>query len=478
MSELQSFYRSWIDGSEASDKQGEFLPVNDKFCSKVIARVALATAEQLEQAIESGLRAFSEYSRQSIGDRAALIRQIRLKLELERDFFEKLIVSEAGKPIQLASQEVDRCLLTLEAGERECLQFSGEMIPSDMGIGKGKYAFTQWVPAGLVLGFTPFNFPLNLALHKIVPALASGCSIILKPSPHTPISLLCLARLIAESGAMPGLVNVVCCSNEDAARLVMDSRFSVFSFTGSAQVGWHLRSLTPARKVMLELGGNAPVLIDETADIELAARLCAKSAFAYAGQVCISTQRVLCHSGVYNKFLEAVTEATKGISTGDPSQAGVLNGPMINKASIERLENRLKSAISGGAQLLQGGNRWMGSDKIFEPTLLTNVPDNSEMYREEAFAPVLLVEKSGDFNQSIIKANSGIYGLQCGVFTEDIAKIKWAFKELQFGAVLINLTPNFRLDHMPYGGVKQSGLGREGIRYAMEEMSERRLLVF
>lgn len=468
---------AWIGGAEQQSPASTFTVLH-KFSGIELAKVGFTDQLLLEKAVESSVSAFDVCSRMSAGDRAGLLRRIRNSVEKERSFFEQLIVAESGKPIAFAMNELDRCLLTIEAGERECMAFKGEMVPADMGKGIGKFAFTQWFPSGPVLGFTPFNFPLNLALHKLVPAIAAGCSILLKPSPHSPLSLLQIARLISDAGAPPGMVNVLCCNNDLANTLVRDERFSTFSFTGSALVGWALRTASAARKVILELGGNAPVIIDENADLIQAARHCVLSAFAYAGQVCISSQRIICHQTVSDVFLQLLIEETKKIKSGDPSDKEVINGPMIDLQSIEHLKKRIKEALLKGARLEEGGQTHEDLPHVFEPTILSNVPSDIALMQEEAFAPVLLFEVAQDFSHALQLANSGKYGLQCGVFTQNLEHMKIAFKMLKFGGIIINNTPNFRLDHMPYGGIRQSGIGREGIRYAMEEMSESKLIVF
>lgn len=457
---------------------GEYFQVLNKYNNSPLAQIRLAEAEDVESAIASAQDAFPEMQRLSAQHRAALLQRIRDLLEARRAFFIDLIIAEAGKPRAFAATELERSLQTIEAGIREATTFSGEKVPVDLGAGRGRTAYTSRFATGPILAFSPFNFPLNLALHKIVPAFAVGTSLVMKAPPQAPLCLLHLAGLIAEAGAPIGAINILLCNNDLAAKMVQDERFSVFSFTGSSRAGWHLNSIAGKKKVLLELGGNAPLLVDETADIETAAKEAARTAFAYAGQVCISTQRIYVSKPVFEQFKEYLLAETKSIPSGDPNNQTTINGPMIDDASMQRMRSWIDEAVSEGAEILCGGNEIDSATRLFEPTILTNTRPHMKVAAEEIFGPLAILESVENFQEALVAANTTKYGLQCGVFTSNLQRMKDAFAQLQFGGVVINGSPAFRIDSMPYGGIKDSGKGREGVRYAMQEFTEMRLLVF
>jgi len=360
----------------------------------------------------------------------------------------------------------------------ETLRFDGEMVPLDYGAGEGKTAFTRRFPIGVIAGITPFNFPMNLVLHKVAPALATGCPIIIKPAPQAPLSALALGELIREAGYPAGVYQALVCGIPVAEKLVRDERVAKLSFTGSDKVGWYLKSICGKKKVTLELGGNAAVLIDESADLEGVAKKVAVGSFIYAGQICISTQRIFVHEKVYDKFVNELVSEIEKLPTGDPQASETMVGPIIDKGHLERIEEWVQHAVKGGAKVLCGGKVHNAARNIYSATLLTNAQDDMKVSCAEAFGPVATIEKVKDFETGIARVNTSNYGLQVGVYTNRLDHFKLAHERLEVGGIIMNNIPGFRIDSMPYGGVKDSGLGREGIKYAMEEMTEGRLIVY
>lgn len=389
-----------------------------------------------------------------------------------------LIVKEAGKPRTYAKGEVERTLVTLKFAADEALRFTGETIPMDYGVGKGKTALTERFPLGVCLGIAPFNFPLNLAMHKLAPAIASGNTILIKPSPYTPLSLLKLEEWCHECGWPEGLFQVVICDNEVSEMLVTNDDIKLLSFTGSPQVGWMLKSKAGKKKVVLELGGNAGVIIDETVDLMKAARIITQGAFLYSGQICISTQRIYCTKGVKDKLAPLIAQLAEKLTWGDPNLEKVTVGPLIDEVHLKRIEGWVKEAVDRGAKILAGGKVLDKDHHIYAPTVLEQTKPDMKVVCEEIFGPVVIIEEVETFKDALDALNDSKFGLQAGVFTERIDRMKEAFKTLEVGGIIMNNIPGFRVDSMPYGGIKDSGLGREGIRYAMEDMSEPRLLVF
>jgi glyceraldehyde-3-phosphate dehydrogenase (NADP+) len=368
-----------------------------------------------------------------------------------------------------------RGLATLTLAAEEAHRLGGEVLPLDLAqASHGRWGITRRFPVGPVLGIAPFNFPFNLVAHKVGPALAAGNPIIVKPASATPLTSLKLAEVYAEAGGPPGGLQVLPSPTALAERAVADDRLKVLSFTGSAAVGWHLKTQAGRKKVILELGGNAACIIDADADLKRAAHRAAIGAFAHAGQVCISVQRLLVHRKVYDDFLRIFLDTiTREIVAGDPTREETVCGPFINAAAAARVRAWVTEALVGGAQLLTGG---LGEGNLMPPTVLANISRDMKVWREEIFGPVATLTRFTDFDEALALANDSVYGLQAGVFTNTLAHAWRAFETLEVGGVIINDAPVFRLDHMPYGGVKASGLGREGIRYAMEELSEIRLL--
>ncbi len=462
----------WLTAGE------EELEVNDKYTGDLIALLPLAYPTQMEQAIATAHAVRPALQATNAGQRAALLTKLADLLELRREDFVDLIIREAGKPVGYARTELQRGISTLRLAAGEATRFTGEIVPMDFEGGAGKTAFTQRFPIGVVAGITPFNFPLNLVLHKVAPALAVGCPIIIKPALQSPLTALALAALVREAGYPAGALQVLVCANEVAQMLVTDPRIAMLSFTGSDAVGWQLKALAGKKKVALELGGNAAVIVDETADLKVAARTIAMGAYLYAGQVCISTQRIYAVEAIFENFKQLLISEIALIRTGNPQEEGVLNGPIIDAVHLARIDAWVQQALDGGAELLAGGKILSSEHHTYVPTLLSQTLPEMRVNADEIFGPVAVLEMAKDFDAAIEMVNDSRYGLQAGVFTQRIDRMKLALARLEVGGVIINNPPGFRMDGMPYGGVKDSGLGREGVRYAMEEMTEPRLLVF
>jgi acyl-CoA reductase-like NAD-dependent aldehyde dehydrogenase len=339
---------------------------------------------------------------------------------------------------------------------------------------EGRWAIVRRFPIGPVAAITPFNFPLNLVAHKLAPAMAAGCPVVVKPAPQTPFCALLLGKLILESGWPASSFSILPLSNEDAALLVADERLKLLSFTGSAKVGWQLKRDAGKKRVVLELGGNAAVIIHNDADIDHAVSRCISGAFSYAGQSCISVQRILVQADIFDEFAAKMVDAAEKLRVGDPSDESTDVGPMIRATDVERVQQWIKEAVSAGAKVLCGGT---AKGSLVMPTLLSATKSKMKVNCEEIFAPVATIEPYEDFEDALARSNNSQYGLQAGLFTHDSRLIFRAFEQLEIGGVIVGDVPTFRVDPMPYGGVKDSGLGREGIRYAIEEMTERRLLV-
>jgi glyceraldehyde-3-phosphate dehydrogenase (NADP+) len=385
------------------------------------------------------------------------------------------MTGEAGKPITDARREVARAVQTFTIAAEEAKRIPGEVIPLDWTPGMDSHlGILRRVPIGPVLGITPFNFPLNLVAHKVAPALAAGNPILIKPAPQTPLTALLLAEVGLEAGVPPGGLNVLPCDNRVAERLVVDPRFKLLSFTGSAAVGWMLKAKCGKKKVVLELGGNAGVIVEQDADLDFAAQRCASGGFGYAGQTCISVQRIFVHHSVVDLFTTKLLLQVARLKGGDPNDESTVVGPLIDQHAAHRVEEWIGEAVAQGARVLLGGKR-MGS--VVEATVLTNVTPTMKVSCREVFGPVVTVTPYRQFDEALEAMNRSEYGLQAGVFTQDVNKVFYAFRHLEVGAVLVNEIPTFRAEHMPYGGVKDSGLGREGLRISIEEMTEPRFLV-
>lgn len=436
----------------------------------------------MQSKIQKSHDAFEKYKNTSRGARSLLLQKIADGIKSKREELRNSLISEAKKPYLLADIEINRAITTFTLASEEARRFGGELIPLDTDIASKDYlpAVSQWFPRGPVLAITPYNFPLNLVAHKVAPALAVGASVIVKPPPQAPTASLILEQIFKEAlkqipEQIPAeTLQVAQVSNDELAECFKDKRIAVLSFTGSDSVGWMLKEKASHKKVVLELGGNAAVIVHTDADLKRAAARCAFGGFAYAGQICISVQRVFVQKDIMPQFTELFIEEIKKIKVGDPSEPDTVVGPVIDSKSADKIMAMIDDAVKAGAKLLCGGKR---SGNTIEPTVLMNVAADQKVFTEEAFGPVVIINTYNLFNEAIAAVNNSKFGLQAGVFTDSTRLIDKAFNELNTGGVIVNDTPNFRADHMPYGGTKDSGEGREGVRYAMEEFSERKTLV-
>ncbi len=445
------------------------------FDRSVVAVVYEATRDDVETAIEAAVQAFTVTRKMSSYQRANILRKIAEGIRQRREEFARTICQEAGKPIKTARLEVDRGIYTFEVAAEEASRIYGEYIPLDtLEATAGRWGLLRRFPLGPVFAITPFNFPLNLVAHKIAPAIAAGCPIILKPAPQTPVTALMLTEVIHETGLPEGALAVMPLSNDDAALLVADERIKLLTFTGSAAVGWALKSKAGKKRVTLELGGNAGVIVHSDADLAYAAQRCVAGGFSYAGQTCISVQRILVEQSVFDSFTKLLLDDVHKLKVGDPSHDDTDIPPMIREQDAIRVTEWIDEAVQEGAKILTGGKR---KGSTVEPTVLTDTTPQMRVNSAEIFAPVVTVERYDEFNDALFQINNTSYGLQAGIFTRDAVLINTAFDTLEVGSVIAGDVPSFRVDQMPYGGVKDSGQGREGLRYPIEDMTERRLLV-
>lgn len=453
----------------------ERVEIRSPYDQQVVGVVSYASARDVEEAIARAASAFETTRRLPSYARAEVCRRVASELAARKEELAELITLEAGKPIRDARTEVTRAITTFTVAAEEAKRMGGELLPLDWLSGsENRWAIVRRFPIGPILGITPFNFPLNLVAHKVAPALASGNPIIIKPAPQTPLSALRLGEIVHHAGWPDGGISVLPCSNDVAGQMLADERIRMLSFTGSAEVGWMLKARVPKKKVVLELGGNAAVIVHEDADLDYAARRSVQGGFGYAGQTCISVQRIYVHESVAEPFLTRVLDGVRNLIVGDPREETTDVGPMISVTAAERAERWIREAVEAGAKVLVGGER---SGAFLMPTVLTDVTPEMKVSCEEVFAPVVVVSRYADFEEAIRQVNASRYGLQAGVFTRDVKRIFRAYEAIDVGGLIINDVPTYRADHMPYGGVKESGFGREGVRYAIEEMTEPRVLV-
>jgi acyl-CoA reductase-like NAD-dependent aldehyde dehydrogenase len=446
-------------------EEGDPIEIRAPYDGRLVGRVFQGRREHVEAAIRAAVKAFGTTRRLPAFERQRVLRRVAENIAQRKEEFARVLAEEAGKPIKAARSEVDRSIFTFTVGAEESTRISGEYLPLDwQEFTAGRWGIVRRFPLGPIAGITPFNFPLNLVAHKVAPAIASGCTMVLKPAPQTPLTALLMAEAVQQAGWPDGALNVLVLSNEDAGLLVTDERLKLISFTGSAAVGWDIKRRAGKKKVALELGGNAGVIVHSDADLAYAAERCVTGGFAYAGQSCISVQRILVERSVLEKFIDLFVAKVKKLKTGDPLEESTDVGPLIRESDAIRATDWIQEAVRGGARLLCGGRR---NGSILEPTVLTRTRAEMKVNCQEIFAPVVTVEPYDDFAEALRQINSSPYGLQAGIFTRD-AKL---------GALMAGDVPTFRIDHMPYGGVKDSGLGREGLRYAIEEMTEPKLLV-
>lgn len=439
-----------------------------------LGEVCQATRAEAAMAVAAAWQARQAMARLSSGAREAALLTIVEGLRARDEEFAQMMTAETGKPISLTRGEVARAINTYQISAEESKRPQGEVIALDtVPAGDGRYGVVRRFPKGIVVAISPFNFPLNLVAHKVGPAIAAGCPFILKPPPQAPLTSLMLGELLAKAGLPEGAFSVLPCENNIAQTLATDPRVAIVSFTGSDTVGWKLRELAPRKTVLLELGGNAAVIVEPDSDLENAAQRIVTGAFAHAGQVCIKVQRVFVHESIAEAFLKRLVDLTSAVGVGDPTHEDVLVGPLINEAAAKRVAEWVEEARRDGAQVVTGGE---GEGLIYRPTWLTNVPEDAKVSCKEVFGPVAVFQPYQDFEAALHAVNAGEFGLQAGVFTRSLPKVNQAFETLEVGAVIVNDIPTYRVDHMPYGGVKASGMGREGPRYVIEEYTEPRLL--
>jgi acyl-CoA reductase-like NAD-dependent aldehyde dehydrogenase len=456
-------------------EEGEVIEIRAPYDGSVVGRVFQGTRAHAEAAIAASVKAFGTTRRLPAFERQRVLRRVVEGITERKEEFARTMAQEAGKPIKASRTEVDRAIFTFSVAAEESTRIYGEYLPLDwQEFTAGRWGIVRRFPLGPIAGITPFNFPLNLVAHKVAPAIAAGCSMIIKPAPQTPLTALLLAEVVQAAGWPDGALNVLPLSNEDAGLLVSDERLKMISFTGSAAVGWQIKKNAGKKKVILELGGNAGVIVHSDADLAYAAERCVAGGFNYAGQTCISVQRILVERSVSGKFIDLLLEGVKKLKIGDPLDESCDLGPLIRESDAIRASDWIQEAVRGGARLLCGGQR---KGPMLEPTVLTGTRSEMKVNCQEIFAPVVTVESYDTFDEAIKLINNSPYGLQTGVFTRDVKLLFNAYEELEVGSVIAGDTPSFRIDHMPYGGVKESGLGREGLRYAIEEMTEPKLLV-
>lgn len=468
-----SSYKIYVGGEfvETANK----LEVRNPFSNELFASTFLAGQEELEQAIQKAQAIKSTLKKLPSFKRYEILMQIAHEIKNNRTYLATVLASESAKPMKYALGEIDRAAQTFIVAAEECKRLPKEYISLDWTqAGEGKEGIVNYFPVGLVAGIAPFNFPMNLAVHKIAPAIAAGCPIILKPASSTPLSTLELAKIIDRTSLPKGAVSILPMNRIAGNQLVTDERFQLLSFTGSPVVGWEMKRNAGKKKVVLELGGNAAVIVTQTAEIDKAISKCVTGGFAYSGQICIHAQRFYAHESVFEKFISAFIEATKKIKLGDPLDPATDISSMIDVENAKRVESWINEAVVQGAKILLGGKR---KSNYVEPTIISNTNDTMKVCAEEVFGPVVVIEKYESFQEAIDKVNTSRFGLQAGLFTNYQKEIDQAFNEIEVGGLVINDVPTFRVDHMPYGGVKDSGLGREGVKYAMLDMLEPKILV-
>jgi acyl-CoA reductase-like NAD-dependent aldehyde dehydrogenase len=453
----------------------EKLTIVNPYSGETVGTTYQATREQLDQAIEAAAQSFEVLRTMPTYDRVALLSEFARRMRERRDEVAQMITAESGKPIKDAEVEADRGVFTIETAAEEAKRIGGEVMPLDLlPSSKGRFGIVRRFPIGPIAGISPFNFPLNLALHKLAPALASGNPIVLKPPSRDPLTMLLVAQMLDEIGIPEGAVSVLPMSREVGDAMVEDDRFKLLSFTGSPDVGWEMKKRASRKKVVLELGGNAGVVIDEDADLDFAAQRVRTGAFSYAGQVCISVQRVYVVESVYDKFKQKLVERTSQLVVGDPSDRATDLGPMIDEKAASRSEKWIQDAVEAGATVVTGGK---ANGRFLEPTIIEGASRESFVCSREAFAPLVNLFPVRSFGEAITQVNDSVFGLQAGIFTNKLEHALYAFESIEAGGIIMNDIPTYRIDHMPYGGVKDSGLSREGLRYAIEDMTEMRLLV-
>lgn len=473
MTQLKSVYPLYLNN--VAQQPNADLAVSDKYSGEIAFHVAQADATIIDAAIAGAVEATTPMARMASYERQAILAHCVSRFTERFDELAYALCVEAGKPIKDSEGEVSRLIDTFRIAAEESVRINGEVQALDISArGKGYQGIWKRVPIGPCSFISPFNFPLNLAAHKIAPALAVGCPFVMKPASRTPLGAIIIGEVLAETDLPKGAFSILPASREGADLFTTDDRLKLLSFTGSPDVGWDLKARCGKKKVVLELGGNAAVIVDADADLEDAVERIVFGAFYQSGQSCIGVQRIIVHADVYERFRSMLVARTKTLVAGDPKQRETFIGPMIHEKEARRLEAWINEAIDAGGTLLCGGHR---EGAMLDATLLEEVPADTMIVQEEAFGPVAVLSRFSDFSAALVEANASRFGLQAGVFTRDLFKMFDAWDRLDVGGVVINDIPSYRVDNMPYGGVKDSGLGREGIRFAMEDMSEIRNLV-
>jgi glyceraldehyde-3-phosphate dehydrogenase (NADP+) len=450
------------------------MDVINPYNNQSIAKVCRSLPEHAERALQAADKARPVMASLPSHQKAEILDRVAQTVLARKEELAKTITLENGKPVQESRGEVDRAALTFKIASEEASRIDGEFINLDRNkLSEGRWGITRRFPCGPVFGITPFNFPLNLVVHKIAPAIAAGNPILLKPASKTPVTALTLAEILLNSGIPEGCLSVLPCGSKVAEKIITDERVKVLSFTGGVSVGWQLKKLANEKRVILELGGNAGVVIDRECDLEYAIARCVTGSYSYAGQVCISVQRIYAHKDIFDDFVEKFTQKVKGLKMGDPLDDANHLGPMIDEENLGRVEAWVNEAKAAGAKVITGGKR---EGNFYEPTILLDTTPKMKVSCMEVFAPVVTITKIDDFKAGLDGVNESSYGLQAGVFTNNLSNAFLAFELLEVGGVIINDVPAYRVDHMPYGGVKMSGFGREGVKYAIEEMTEIRLM--
>lgn len=451
------------------------LPVTDKYTGDIATLVAKADSKAFEQAISAAEKAMPAMAALQVYQRKAVLEHCIKRFEERADEFAMLLCVEAGKPINDAKGEVTRLIDTFRVAAAEVTRIEGEVLElATTERAHGYRGFTRRVPIGPCAFISPFNFPLNLTAHKVAPAIAAGCPFVLKPASATPLGALLIGEVLAETDLPKGAFSILPADRSTSDVLITDDRLKLLSFTGSHEVGWDMKARAGKKKVVLELGGNAACVVDRDADISKVVKRLTFGAYYQSGQSCISVQRIYAHSTIYEKLKERLVEEIKGLELGDPRDPDTFVGPLIREEEAKRVETWIDEAVAEGATLLCGGQR---NGALIAPALLENAPADSRLMQEEVFGPAAVLIPYEDFNDVIDAVNNTRFGLQAGIFTRDLYKIQQAWDRLDVGGVIIGDVPSWRVDSMPYGGVKDSGLGREGVRWAIRDMTEERLLV-
>lgn len=459
----------WVSSSEGYE-------IKSPYNGEVIGTIYRPSGKDVENATEAAVRAFEITKKMPPYSRSEVLSNIARLIKDNKEEMIKTIAEEAGKPVKAAKVEVDRAIFTFTIAAEETKRIKGEILPLDIHpCGKDRICHISRFPVGPIAGISPFNFPLNLVAHKVAPCIAAGCTMVLKPASQTPLSALKLGAIVMEAGLPPGALNIVPCSARVAGPLITDDRIKMLSFTGSPEVGWDLKKRCGRKKIVLEMGGNAGVIVHSDTDLDYAVERIVLGGFSYAGQSCISVQRIFVHESILEEFHEKFIKKVETLKTGDPLSEDTDVGPMISEKEAERAQSWVNEAVSEGAKLLTGGSR---NKSILTPTVITNASPDMKVNCREIFAPVVTLSGYSDFQKAVRELNNSEFGLQAGIFCKDLDLIYSAYNELDVGGLVIGDVPSFRVDHMPYGGVKSSGLGREGIKYAIEEMTEMKSMIF